>query len=743
MILYDSYVSGSLVVSGSILQGGGALAAQDGTILYHNIKWFTPSSTVSTSGTTVTSVGTQFSFQMVGAKLTINGESRLISIYSNSSQVTVDSAYSQNYSAVTASNWGVFGKSITFATADNTTLNGGFEIRNSTNGSLITAVYDRIQIGLRLADAGNNVAFNTTGVAEAFQLANDKTLVWYSGSSAAFNALNTSRDTGLRKNSPGILEIYNGNTADGAVANRRDLILRNITGSNALFSGTTASDYPTLGSELLTTGDGTSWTGSAFSTGYAHTTGSIVALTSSLAAINGGYYQTSITVAGRTSGSFSFTFGGATTTGVSSTTSFALAAISTGTFALTPSTDFDGTASISLKQITVASTPTLIISNTATSSVLSNLEIRVPSGSTGNTFIGYQSGRYNTTATGNTFIGYQAGAANIGVNNTFIGYRAGAANTTGNGNVAIGYTAGASLTTGYNNTIINVGISSMSTGANNTIIGFFAGRLNSTGFGNVFIGRDSGRDGVSISDNVFVGNAAGSYVTSGGSNTFIGIGAGSNFGGSSANPLTTSNSSILIGVNTYPLANSQTNQIVIGNGTTGLGSNSTIIGTTSTTTTAIYGNLLLGSTTDSGYKLDVTGTARVSSAVTFSSGQTGGYVTSTSGYVNETRTVSTNATSYYLIKYTGTSNGSSTTTFDITGMSTNNGTYADIYAIAQKDATANAINTNVGVSINGQTINLPTIQANGTGANTVRCTFRVCRMESTWVIIGLPNTTYF
>jgi hypothetical protein len=126
-----------------------------------------------------------------------------------------------------------------------------------------------------------------------------------------------------------------------------------------------------------------------------------------------------------------------------------------------------------------------------------------------------------------------------------------------------------------------------------------------------------------------------------------------------------------------------------------------------------------------------------------SAGQTGGYVTSTSGYVNETRTVSTNGTSYYLIKSTGTSNGSSTTTFNITGMSTTNGTYADIYAIAQKDATANAINTNVGVQINGQSMNLPTIQAGGTGANTVRCTFRVCRMESTWVIIGTPNTSYF
>jgi hypothetical protein len=138
--------------------------------------------------------------------------------------------------------------------------------------------------------------------------------------------------------------------------------------------------------------------------------------------------------------------------------------------------------------------------------------------------------------------------------------------------------------------------------------------------------------------------------------------------------------------------------------------------------------------------LSSAGAATFSSTVTAggqlitSAGQTGGYVTSTSGYVNETKTVSTNGTSYYLYKYTGTANGSSSTIFNITGMSTTNGTYADIYAVAQKDATGNAINTNVEVQINGQY--MVGIQANGTGANTVRNSFRVCRMDGSWVIIG-------
>jgi hypothetical protein len=54
------------------------------------------------------------------------------------------------------------------------------------------------------------------------------------GGTAGVNAI---RDVGLRRNTTGSLEIYDGITADGAIGNRRDLILRNITGSNAFFSG--------------------------------------------------------------------------------------------------------------------------------------------------------------------------------------------------------------------------------------------------------------------------------------------------------------------------------------------------------------------------------------------------------------------------------------------------------------------------------------------------------------------------
>jgi autotransporter-associated beta strand protein len=48
---------------------------------------------------------------------------------------------------------------------------------------------------------------------------------------------NGAKDLGFRRNTTGSLEIFDGLTADGAVGNRRDLLLRNITGSNAVFSG--------------------------------------------------------------------------------------------------------------------------------------------------------------------------------------------------------------------------------------------------------------------------------------------------------------------------------------------------------------------------------------------------------------------------------------------------------------------------------------------------------------------------
>jgi hypothetical protein len=141
------------------------------------------------------------------------------------------------------------------------------------------------------------------------------------------------------------------------------------------------------------------------------------------------------------------------------------------------------------------------------------------------------------------------------------------------------------------------------------------------------------------------------------------------------------------------------------------------------------GNVLIGTTDDIGYKLNVNGSLR------FSTGQTGGYVRRDSGFVNETANIGENATAYFLYKYTADANGSSTTFFNITGLSNNNGTCADINLRVRKDATASAINTVGYIQINGQDM-IGAVFASGTAAVQTNRTIRVVRMSDEWIIIG-------
>ena len=116
-------------------------------------------------------------------------------------------------------------------------------------------------------------------------------------------------------------------------------------------------------------------------------------------------------------------------------------------------------------------------------------------------------------------------------------------------------------------------------------------------------------------------------------------------------------------------------------------------------------------------------------------GQTGGYVRRDSGYVNETATITENRTAYFLYKYSGDANGSSSTTFNITGLSTTNGTWADINIRVRKDATGSAINTVGYIQINGQDM-IGGVFASGTAAVQTNRTIRVVRMSDEWIIIG-------
>ena len=195
------------------------------------------------------------------------------------------------------------------------------------------------------------------------------------------------------------------------------------------------------------------------------------------------------------------------------------------------------------------------------------------------------------------------------ISNTVVGNSAGFSNTTGTQNLFMGSTAG------YSNT----------TGSDNTIIGRASGESNTTGTRNTFFGTSAGRLNVSGNDNAFFGGLAGINNTTGNNNSFFGGNAGRYIsGGSTAN--TISNNSVFVGFETKAAADNQTNQIVVGYQATGLGSNTTVLGNSSTTFTRIYGKLGLGTNTNAGYDLDVNGISRFSGNVDFSSGISGNSV---------------------------------------------------------------------------------------------------------------------
>lgn len=191
-------------------------------------------------------------------------------------------------------------------------------------------------------------------------------------------------------------------------------------------------------------------------------------------------------------------------------------------------------------------------------------------GVTGNTFYGENSGRSSTGAF-NSFLGFEAGRDNsTGTNNCFFGVEAGRVNTTASGNSFFGAQAGRGNTGIYNSFFgAGAGINN-STGTYNSFLGVSAGEGNSTGAFNSCLGFQAGQNNTTGSENVFSGVEAGRKILSGASLTVV-------------------NNSVFLGGLTRANANSETNQIVIGHSAIGLGSNTTVIGNTSTTRWKLFG----------------------------------------------------------------------------------------------------------------------------------------------------------
>lgn len=120
---------------------------------------------------------------------------------------------------------------------------------------------------------------------------------------------------------------------------------------------------------------------------------------------------------------------------------------------------------------------------------------------------------------------------------------------------------------------------------NSIFIGASAGALVTAGAYNVVVGNAAGRTFTDASYNAFFGGFAGENVT-GSSNTLLGSGC--------AGTLTSGIECVVIGALADVAAASNNNSIVIGKGSVGLGSNTTVIGNSNTTSTKLFGTVTAG-----------------------------------------------------------------------------------------------------------------------------------------------------
>jgi hypothetical protein len=170
------------------------------------------------------------------------------------------------------------------------------------------------------------------------------------------------------------------------------------------------------------------------------------------------------------------------------------------------------------------------------------------------------------------------------------------------------------------NTRVGAGaLNGNTTGDFSTAIGRDAMNQQTTGRANTAIGNDALRHNVLGSDNVAVGRQSARFIADG------------------TTSLTNVSNGVFIGQNTRALSNNSNNEIVIGNTAIGLGSNTTVLGNTSTTATAIYGRLLLGTTSDNGTdRIQAVGNIRVSGIIQSVNSVQNGLILSTNDLAGNT-----------------------------------------------------------------------------------------------------------
>jgi hypothetical protein len=243
------------------------------------------------------------------------------------------------------------------------------------------------------------------------------------------------------------VNIASGVTLYSKVATTGSVVLTSAVGvpdvsGNILTNQSAAS----LGAEWLsnTWSLGTGWAGT-FAAGFTHTAGNTATLTEATTYTLGGLYTVAWAITGRTTGSVTIAVGGISQGSVTATGSIGPKFTATTGIVVTPTTDFNGTITLSVKKI---------ISQPATTTWLdaagsTALEIRSVDASRLATAIGQNAGQNNTTGNYWASIGNNAGRINTTGNSWLaIGNSAGYNNTTGNYWTAIGNGAGYNNTTG-------------------------------------------------------------------------------------------------------------------------------------------------------------------------------------------------------------------------------------------------------------------------------------------------------
>jgi len=157
-----------------------------------------------------------------------------------------------------------------------------------------------------------------------------------------------------------------------------------------------------------------------------------------------------------------------------------------------------------------------------------------------------------------------SGSSMTGHQNIIMGFWAGPDMTSASGNLGIGYSVFGDLTSGGNN--LSLG--------NNSL------RKATSGGANIALGGHALNSLTTTSHNIAIGYLAGRYAI-----------------GNAANE--TPSQSIYIGYNTKASANGESNQIVIGYNAEGIGANTVTLGNDSVVTTALKGDVGIGTTSPS------------------------------------------------------------------------------------------------------------------------------------------------